>query len=236
MLLCLLAVSAKLSLIDFKISLIYGGAMVLFSWFVMPYAITSGRNEIALYLSSHQARQYVAILVTLECIIALAFAFRQKWNESHEPARENRYQKVKRILSIPLWWLQKYYVSLLILPTLFYIQTQLIYALPGVDFKLPALMVGGGALLFFPLMGLLFRWALPVRSMREELVLSLSVLLCLSALFSTITEEMLFAPAQHTPTPFLSYLLALLLFLTFFGLGLVYTRRKKYKSNQRNKR
>lgn len=235
MLLCLLAVSAKLSLIGFKRSLVYGIALLVFSWLVMPYAITSSRNEIASYLSSHEARQYVAILVTIECAIALAFAFRQWHPTAKDPERESQWHRIKTFLATPLWWIQKYYVSLLVLPTLFFVQTQVIYALPGVDFKVPALLVGVGALLFFPFMSLLFRWALPLRAMREELVLSLSILLCLSALFSTTTEEMLFAPSKATPTPFISYLLALVVFLVFFGVGLIFELRKKYKTSKRHR-
>ncbi|MDO4771254.1 hypothetical protein [Porphyromonas sp.] len=235
MLLCILAVSAKLSLLDFKTSVVYGILFLIFSWLAMPYAITSSRNEIASYLSSYEARQYVAILVTVECAIAIAFAFRKWHTTAKDPERESRWHKIKTRLATPLWWIQKYYVSLLILPTLFFIQTQVIYALPGVDFKISALIVGVGALLFVPFMSQLFKWTLPLRNMREELVLSLSILLCLSALFSTNTEEMLFAPSQTTSSPFMAYLLALIVFLIFFGVGLLFELRKKYKTSKRHR-
>lgn len=233
MLLCVLAVAAKLSLLDFKQGVVYGLLFALFSWVVMPYAIASGRNEIASYLSSHTARQYVAILVTVECAIALAFAFRE-WHTlpSSSPSRESLRSRLRIIMAKPLWWFQKHYVSLLILPTLFYIQTQVLYALPGVDFKVPALLVGGGSLLFFPLMAGLFKYALPHRNMREELALVLSVLLCVTALFSTNTEEMLFAPSETAEPEFLSYLTALVAFALLFGIGLIYERRKKYKTRR----
>lgn len=231
MLLCVLAVSAKLSLLDFKSTAVYGILFALFAWLVMPYVITSSRNEIASYLSSQDARQYVAILVTVECAIALAFAFRA-WRTTPVSPIESRWSRIKIALSIPLWWLQKHYISLLIFPTLFFIQTQVVYALPGVDFKVPALLVGGGALLFFPVMALLFKYALPSRNMREELVLVLSILLCVTALFSTNTEEIIFAPSQRGQHSFLSYLAALIIFALLFGAGLIFERQKKYKKRR----
>lgn len=232
MLLCLLAVSAKLSLIGSWRTLIYGALLGLFAWLVMPWAIDSSRNEVASYLASLKARQYVAIWVTIECALVLAFAFRQ-WSVSKSPEElrhEGRWASIKLRLMTPLWWLQKYYISLLVLPTLFFIETQVIYALPGVAFELSALLVALGSLLFFPLTALLFRWALPLRGMREELVLSLSILLCISALLSTTSEEILFAPMASSRAPFILYLLALIVFLIFFGAGFFLELRRKYRS------
>lgn len=234
MLLCVLAVSAKLSLMPLLKGGVYGLLFLVFSWLVMPYAIDSSRNEIQSYLSSYEARQYVAILVTIECAIALAFAFRQ-WQVVTDMSRATRWQQWKSRLSPIFWWVQKYYVSLLVLPTLFFVQTQVIYALPGVDFRLSALIVGVGSLILFPMLGVLFRWVLPLRSMREELSLALSVLLCLSALFSTMTEEMLFAPTKTITTPLSQYILALGVGVLLFAGGWIVELRKRYKLNKANR-
>lgn len=228
MLLCFLAVIAKLSLLKWQKSLVYGVLFFIFAWLMIPRSINSSMNEVESYLSSATARQYVAILVTMECAIAIAFAFR-RWSEEPPQKRPTRWSEMKQQLLLPIWWVQKHYVTLLILPTLFFLQTRLVYALPGVDFRVPALLVGVGSLLLFPLGALLFKWLLPLRSMREELVLILSILLCISALLSTITEVMVFAPSHAVETPYGVYLLALGIFALLFAVGLVRELTKNHK-------
>lgn len=234
MLFCVLAVMVKLSLIKQKYTLVYGLLFWAFCWAMTPYAIESNRNEVASYLSSLPARQAVAILVTIECAIAITFAFRQ-WHPDNEMARKTLYEQMKSKLKLPLIWLEKHYVSLLIFPTLFYCQTQVLYALPGVSFQMPALVVGASAfVLCFGGAGL-FRLALPERSMREEMALFLSIMLCVSALFSTVSEKMIFAPVNASTSSIALHLWVFLGLLLLFLVALMYQlfyKRYKLRTNK----
>ncbi|MDN4754620.1 hypothetical protein QYZ87_08830 [Porphyromonadaceae bacterium W3.11] len=233
MILCFLTIVAKVSLLPWWKGVVIGLILLGFCLLVVPITTQSSRMVIERFLADYQAREYVAILATLECAMAFAFAFRN-WHtdKDNNQGRRTRLQQLRPRLLQPLWWIQKHYVSLLIFPTLFFIQTQVLYALPGANFYIPAIIVGGAAVVLIPLMSWLCREAFPIREHREESLLFLSVALSVLVLISTNHDEILTSrPSYQGESMPREYLLTTTIFLILFIIGFFSTRLRKKKAN-----
>lgn len=230
LLLCLPAVIAKLSVLPRWVSGVYGVLLLAFCLLMTDAASTAPRAQILQYTSAPQAREAVAILATVELALVLGYAFRE-WGHSPHQVRVSPLRRWLERLLLPVRTLIRYYVTLLVLPTLFFIQVQLCYALPGISFYVPAAIVGGCALIFLPLLTEVLRRCLPVRELREELVLIMSGLLCVCALLSTATDSLLYLPAeqQSTITPEVALTLGATLLLFLFALFVQKNRTYKLK-------
>lgn len=240
MLVALCSVLLKASLLQWWKGALFGLLLALFAWLMVPVTMQSSRTVVEQFLADPTARQYVAILATAECAIALAFAFRQ-WNKVRGADTTSRlpwWQRYRHKWLEPLWTFQKHYFTLLIFPTLFFIQTQLVYAMPGVDFRVPAYIVGGAMLLLIPLMAWLLREAIPSRTIREELLLGCSLLLSILVLISTNHDEVLTSrPKYEGATIYGELLLTILLFASIMAVGFFVQRwRGHHKGKLGNKR
>ena len=236
MLVALFSALLKASLLEWWKGVLFGVLLALFCWLMIPMTAQSSRMVVESFLSEQKIRQYVAILATVECAIALAFAFRQ-WRQTDldmPSLHLTWWQRHRRQWLEPLWAFQKHYFTLLIFPTLFFIQTQLVYAMPGRDFRLPACIVGGGMLLLIPLVGWLLREVLPSRAMREKMLLLSSVLLSLLVLISTNHDEVLTSRPQYERGAIYGQLLLTLLFFFFImAIGFLLQRRRGEKHHSR---
>lgn len=198
LLLCLPAVVSKLSLMPRWVRLAYGAVGGLFCLLMTDTASHAPQSQVTLFLSSQTTRQYLAMAVTLELVLLLSYAFRPRRSDVksvtlplRRPERPAR-RRTRRLLAA----LRKYYVTLLLFPALFVLQVQLLYALPGVDFRLPAAIAGASALLFLPLLSEVIRALLPDEESRESLAVGSSALLCVAALLSTVTDSLLYLPSE----------------------------------------
>lgn len=233
MFLCFLSVVVKVSLLEWWKSVLLGILLLGFCLLMVPFSVKSSRIFIEGFLTNYEARQYVAILASLECALAFGFAFRN-WGKERvtKDVRATRMQLLRPQLLSPLWWLQKHYVSLLILPTLFFLQTQILYALPGINFYIPAAIIGGGALVLIPLLAWLFKAAFPIRAHREESLLFISVALSVLVLISTNHDEILTTrPEYGTRSSYSEVILTTSIFLTLFILGFLFRRIRRKRSH-----
>lgn len=199
LLLCLPAVVSKLSLMPRRLSLLYGAVGALFAYLMIGPVSRAPQSQVESYISSPTIRQYLAILVTLELVLLLSYAFRPRradYGSETLPLRREERPSWARLLRQCLGMIRKYYVTLLIFPALFFLQVQLCYALPGADFHIPAAIVGGTSLILVPLLAEVIRVTLPEEVMRESLAVSTSAMLCIAALLSTATDSLLYLPAE----------------------------------------
>lgn len=220
LLLCLPAVVAKISLLPRWASVAYGGLFLAFCLVMTDYASLAPRAQILQYTTAPRAREAVAILVTAELLLVLSYAFRKRGKSPRALHLSPVRQRLSRLMA-PIRVLLRGYVTPLVFPTLFFLQVQLCYALPGVSFYVPAGIVGGCALVFIPLFTEVLRRTLSVQELREELMLILSLLLCICALLSTATDVLLYLPADSgtglsTPVAITLAVILLLFIISFF--------------------
>ncbi len=230
LLLCLPAVIAKLSLLSRWVAVVYGAVLLGFCLIMTDVASMAPRAQILQYTSASQAREAVAVLVTVELLMVVAYAFRE-WTKrpSPRPVRRHPVRLFLERLLAPVHLLLSYYVTLLVFPTLFFIQVQLCYALPGISFWVPSGIVGGCSLVFVPLLAEVLRRSLPARELREELVLMLSTLLCICALLSTTTDSILYRPAEHATGMATEVALTLGVIVLLFIVTLFVQKNRTYK-------
>lgn len=186
-------------------ALLLGGFVFLGS----DFASSQTKATIAGYIEQHSLRENITILVTLEAMVLIAFAF---WELKYGG-------KLKMSLSARLgYWVLRSYPPLLILPTLVYLHTALLFHWTGVDFSSLSLGLAVSVVLFFALIPLGVRYILHERELRSEL-------LCLSAFFVfvlgliTTVDHHLIYQAPEYEFPLKGFILALSLALLCFAIG-----------------
>lgn len=222
MVLCTFSVILKVSLLERWKSWALGLGLTLFCYLIVPVTASSSRLVVEQFYADHEARQWVAIVATIESILALAYGFRD-WR-SKEPIQGSRRW-------VPaMWWGIKHYLSLLIFPTLFFVQTQMLYALPGSSFYLPATIVGVGALLLTPLLSWLLSYLLPDRREREEVCLYTSLTLSVLVLISTNHAAVLTSrPSYSSQLRWAQLLWAGGIIVVLLGIGYISSKINRHK-------
>ena len=230
LILSVLCYGVKLSLRPWYERIVYGFILVGFTLFMVEPTSRSSKLLLEQYLVSDTAREYVAILVTLELTMVLNYSFRN-WTHNFTPLRATAWHTLReKYFNPPFRWLEQHYITLLIFPTLYLVQSRTVYALPGIRFLISAILVGGGSLILSVLLGWLIQTLLPSRSEREELLLFTSFILCAAALLSTTTGEIIYAPSrQGTDMPEGFQHLIVGGFIVLFVTGALIRRLHKFK-------
>jgi len=176
------------------------------------YATMQSKTQLADYLKNIKIMQDSAVLITIESAICFAFCF---------AALRNMFgKKVKRWIQ-PLYW----YPSLLIFPVLFYILTQIIFAMPGTDFTTISYMLAGGAFVGLPALSYLVKYFYPEKELRLEVHFLVSLFVCIIGLITTVNGNVTYAAVEE-PLNIKSFFLSLGLFAGMFLLGFVWNKVK----------
>jgi hypothetical protein len=165
--------------------------------------------------------QDVAVWITLETTLCIAFCFVELRGD-HAARRPSPGQRLLRL-----------YPGLLLFPMLLYVQTQLIFTLPGADFDRLSYLLAGGVLVGLPLLSRLPAWLTPEKEFRLELHFLVSLFVCVIGLITTVNGSVVYKPVPQAVN-LRAILLAAALFVLFFGSGLVWNKLKwnlKQKSN-----
>lgn len=211
MLIVCLVASVKLSHAPRWVSWVYALAVGVFLYMTSDLASSQTRSGIGGYIENRELREYIAILVTLESMIFVLFTF---VSFRRDQGKERPCLKLRH-------WVQEiltFYPSLLVFPALFYAQTNLIFALPGIDFGHISLGLAVGMALFFVIMPWLMRYLLPEREMRLEILFLSSLFIFVLGLITTVDDKMTYAAPEYE-LPWRGLLLALGLFVVCFTLG-----------------
>jgi len=168
-----------------------------------------------------------AVLITIESAICFAFCF--------AALREMFGKKAKRWIQ-PLYW----YPSLLIFPVLFYLLTQIIFAMPGTDFTTISYLLAGGVFIGLPAFSYLIRYLYPEKELRLEVYFLVSLFVCIIGLITTVNGNVTYAAVEE-PLNIRALLLSLGLFGITFIIGFGWNkvkwiiRQKKEQKQLRNK-
>ena len=120
------------------------------------------------------------------------------------------------------WWhkLLKWYPSLLIFPVLFFMQTELIFALPGVEFTTVSYGFAAAVTVLIPALCGLFYYLFPERELRLETHFLVTLFVCIIGLLMTVNGVVTYQAADQ-PTDWRAVGIALTLFAVFFVIGVI---------------
>lgn len=194
-------------------------------WFIGLYAIVLGlfvymssdlassqtRDSIASYIEQYSLREYITILVTIEAIILVTFAF---WRTHTSSSATPRPKCQEQVILIAL----RFYPPILTLPTLLYLHTTLLFNWTGVDFELLSLGLAFATTLFFALVPSFIGYLLPEREIRLELLCLSSFFIFLLGLITTVDNHLVYEAPEYD-FPLKGFLLALGLGSACFILG-----------------
>ena len=206
---------------------IFGLICGVFVIWACQYAILQSKTQLSDYLKNSRIMQDSAVLITIESAICFAFCF--------AALREMFGKKAKRWIQ-PLYW----YPSLLIFPVLFYLLTQIIFAMPGTDFTTISYLLAGGVFIGLPAFSYLIRYLYPEKELRLEVYFLVSLFVCIIGLITTVNGNVTYAAVEE-PLNIRALLLSLGLFGITFIIGFGWNkvkwiiRQKKEQKQLRNK-
>lgn len=211
--LILLASAFKLSQWGWAPRVVFSAMVAAFVLWSRQFAVLQSKTQIADYLQNTTALQNMAVIVTLDSVFFIAYAF-------------CHFQNPQPQLRRPWWqWLLHWYPGLLVFPVTFYLFTQMLFTFVGVDFGTSAIIFALAALIALPLLAEGARWLLPEKDGRMEMLLLLTCFICVLGLISTESGKMVYK-VKESPVDWQMILLSVGVFIVLFGLGIVLDRIK----------
>lgn len=150
----------KLSFWRFWQACLFGAACAAWVLWSCRWAVEQSKPALQAMLAG--SMQDLSVLLTIETALFLSFALLDRR------------------------WL-RYYPGLLVFPALFWLQTQLIFTLPGSSFSLISWGLACAVAVLVPLLSWGARRLYPVREQRLEALFFVSLLMCAVGLISTQT-------------------------------------------------
>ena len=181
------------------------------------WAILQSKTQLSDFLNNTKIMQDAAVLITIESVLYFAFCF----------AELQAMFGVKK----EKWWkpLLCWYPGLLVFPALFYLQTQLIFAMPGTSFTTLSYLLAVIVLVSLPLLSRLIKWFCPEKELRLEVYFLVNLFVCLIGLITTVNGNTTYAAIKE-PINIKAILLSLSLFIVLFTVGVLCNKYKwKFK-------
>lgn len=218
MLFIVVGAAFKLSFASRTQTLIYALCCALFLIGTYGYSIEQTKDGIQAYVTDKALREQAAILTTVESLLFIAFCFL-----SLAPSGNDERGKWRG--SALAYRLLRFYPCLMLLPVLFYLQTTLIFSLPGIDFSLISYALAGATLVGIPLLTWGVRTLLPERELRLEVCFLVSLFVFVCGVITTVDDSLRYAPLP-TQIELDKLLMGLAGFALLFGLGFYMHRIK----------
>lgn len=206
----------KLSFWKWWQAVMFGVICAIFVVWAQQYAIVQSKTQLHDYLSNTRALQDMAVLITVESAICLAFCF---------AALMNMFGKKKKRWVGLLYW----YPSLLLFPVLFYILTQAIFNLSGTSFSTTAYTIAAITLVVIPATSYGIKLLLPEKDLRLEVHFLVSLFVAILGLLTTVNGNVTYAAVKE-PLNIRAILYSIILFVVLFTIGYLWNKYKwKFK-------
>ncbi|MDR2466460.1 MAG: hypothetical protein LBD35_03615 [Prevotellaceae bacterium] len=212
----------KLSFRNMQQSVIFALLCAVFVVWSSRWAVAQSKTQLSELLDNPTAMQNAAVLITAESAICFAFCFREL---------RARFSAKKRSLTETLLRL---YPGLLLFPVLFYLHTQLIFAMPGSNFTLLSHAFAGVVALALPLLSFLVKRLWREREARLEIYFIVCLFVCIVGLIATVNGNTTYS-AVKTQVNIKALLLSVGLCILLFLLGVLTSRYKWTFKNRINK-
>jgi hypothetical protein len=194
---------------------LFGLLCAVFIVITCQWAILQSKTQLADFLGNIKIMQDAAVLITIESTLCFAFCF----------AELREIYGIKKVK----WWksLLCLYPGVLLFPVLFYLQTQLIFALPGIGFTAVSYLLAAVVFVALPVGARLIAALLPEKEFRMETYFLVNLFICITGLITTVNGNVTYAGVKE-PLNIKALLLSSGLFIAFFIAGII-LNKMKYK-------
>ncbi|MDR2475028.1 MAG: hypothetical protein LBD45_04140 [Bacteroidales bacterium] len=205
----------KVSFWKFWQTAVFGLLSAGFVVLTCQWAILQSKTQLADFLGNTTIMQNAAVLITLESVLGIAFCFSQL-------RAMFGVQKAK-------WWkrLLNGYPCLLLFPVLFYLQTQLIFALPGVDFMVLSYTLAAMVWVVLPLGARGIAYLIPEKELRMEVFFLVNLFVCILGLIATVNGNVIYSAVKGSDKASIAHILPILaVCIVFFIVGIIVNKMK----------
>ncbi|MBR1799530.1 MAG: hypothetical protein IJ761_06515 [Bacteroidales bacterium] len=189
-----------------------------FSW---PLAIAQSKTAIAAFLQSPSMMADVAVVVTVEVSLMMAYCISGATSLGTDRPRWHT-----RVLR----WLLNIYPGVLSFLSLFSILVWLIFAMPGTSFARLSWMLGAATAIVMPLLSWLLSRLLPSRRTRIEMLFAVNVVLAALGVVATVNGRTAVVGTTSIQLPQLLTVVAITVAGSLVGMAFR-KRRLKHKNN-----
>jgi hypothetical protein len=179
------------------------------------WAILQSKTQLSDFLNNAKTMQDAAVLVTIESAVCFAFCFAE----------------LRTIFGVKKekWWkaLLYWYPGLLLFPVLFYLQTQLIFGMPGTGFTTLSYTLAATVFVALPIGARLIAAWYPERELRLEIYFLVNLFVCIIGLITTVNGNTTYSTVKE-PIDIKAILISSGLFIVFFIAGIL-LNKVKYK-------
>lgn len=141
-------------------------------------AINSSRTQIQDWLGNQQLMLDTSVVLTIDVALQMSFCVLACRALS-------AYESLGKSMKV-LWHVLRVVPGLLILPVLFAILVEVIFAFPGEDFQTVAMITGGVVLVVSSVLAFGLNWLLPEKELRLEMLFLLSALIGILGIVATV--------------------------------------------------
>ena len=152
----------------------------LFVGFMWPYAIEQSKTQIADWLSNPALMKDTAVLLSVDVVIQLAFCMLAAHVMTSGKLRKRTIVTYKVLRFIP---------SILFYPVLFSGLVVLMFSVHGMDFKALAWIMAAVVFVLIPALTWLFKYLLPEKDLRLELLFLCNVFILFLGVISTVNGQ-----------------------------------------------
>lgn len=168
----------------------------LFMGLMWHYAVEQSKSQIANWLSDSELMLNVAVILTLEVALQMAFCVL---------SAHIRTSGELKPLTLWTYRLLRWFPSVLIFPVLFSLLVSLIFALPGISFRLVAWSAAAAVLVAIPLATYGVKWLLPEKEIRLEVLFLSNALIAILGIIATVNGRTAVAGiSEVNPTALIS--------------------------------
>jgi hypothetical protein len=184
------------------------------------YAVLQSKTQLAEFMHNTEIMQDIAALITVESMLCFGFCFMEL--RSMFDSETHRKSSIWKSL---LRW----YSGLLIFPVMFYLQTQLVFSMPGVGFNVLSYSLAASVLAGMPLLSRLIKRLCPEKELRLEVYFLVNLFICITGLIATVDGATAY-PAAAEPLNIKAIVSSLGLLSLFFVTGFLLNKLKKYRN------
>lgn len=167
----------KLSFQKIPFIILMAGISALFIGLMEPVAIEQSKSQIAMWLNNPSLMLDTSVILTIEVAIQLSFCMLVTENMMGEI-----HQKTTRYL----YYILRYFPSVLFFAVLFSLLVAVIFQFPGVEFSVLAWTLAGGVFILLPLGVWAVKKILPENSIRLEMLFLTNALLSILGIVATV--------------------------------------------------
>lgn len=190
----------------------------IFTGLMWRFAIEQSKTQITDWLSEQPLMLDLAVILSVDVILQIAFCMITVRILSTEPLKKWQVFTYKML---------RWFPGILIYPVLFSLLVMLVFALPGVSFRLISWSFAGVLLFAIPLFTFILKSLIPEKDLRIELLFLTNMLLAMLGIISTVNGH---TAVEGQSSVQLASLLGLILLLAIFGFAGFYIRKTGIKN------